>query len=362
MSEKREPLTYKAAGVDIEKANEALKAMMVFFRQTHNQYMLNAEGQPFAAPMALGKMLKDLRIWPDQAVLSLTVDSAGTIPQEAVLALDFYPDGMVNTAYNVAAHCLTDTACGGLLPVALLDMICSTTMDPEVHQFIAKGITEASLELGCVPVIGGELAQCPGTTVEGQYDIIGIVLGLGSEEDRIKPTERVKPGHLILGYDVGFHQINASSLLRRVFKTVGLGISDIFPPTGRTVAESLLQRQPNWAKMVMAQMNAGVKISANSHITGGGMPDNISRNLPEGCRAIIHRDWWNVPAFFQWFIENGPVDEREAIAKFNMGVGFSQIMPRNEVDKATLMVADPLGFKGRVIGEVVSGERGVEFI
>ena len=363
MSETRQPLTYAAAGVDTAKANAALTAMMVHFRQTHNQYMLDADGQPFAAPMALGRMLKDLRIWPDQAVLSATVDSAGTIPQEAVLALDFFPEGMVNTAYNVAAHCCADIACGGLTPFMFLDMITSTDMNPAINELISQGITDACLELDPpVMVVGGELAQCPGTMAEGQYDIIGFAIGMGDEVWRIKPTERVKPGHVIVGYKVGFHMINGSSLIRRVLKVAGLGIKDIFPPTGKTVAESLLQRQPNWAKMVMAQMNAGIKLSANSHITGGGMPDNISRNLPEGCRAVIDLSNWKVPDFFTWLMETGPVEPQEAFAKFNMGIGFVQIMPRMEADRATLMIADPMGFTPYHLGEIVEGERGVEFI
>lgn len=271
---------------------------------------------------------------------------------------------MVNTAYNVATHCFVDIACGGFSPFMFLDMISSTDMNPAINELIALGITDACTEFEPpVMVVGGELAQMPGTLVEGQYDIIGIGIGIGDEENRIRPTERVKPGQPIVGLPVDFHMINGSSLIRRVLKIAGLGIKDIFPPTGKTVAESLLRRQPNFAKVVLVQLEFGLEISANCHITGGGMPDNISRNLPEGCRAIIDRSNWQVPEFFTWLMGTGPVEPQEAFAKLNMGIGFVQIFPDvTTATRAMLIARERFGLQARIIGQIVEGERGVEFI
>jgi len=358
--EGREPITYAGAGVDIDAANRSLQAMLPFIKQTHGRHLMDRAGQPFSAPVALGLAAAGERIPIEQLMIAPSVDSAGTIPQEALLALDFFPEGLTNTGYNVTAHCCADVACGGVTPFIFLDMITSTDMRPEINALIIQGMAEACKELA-VMIVGGELAQCPGTIVEGQYDVIGFAIGYGRRDAYINPKERVKPGQVIVGYHVGFHMINGSSLIRRVNAAAGLGIRDIFPPTGKTVAESLLRRQPNFAKMVGAQLAKGLYISANSHITGGGLPDNIGRNLPEGCQAVIDSTKWEIPPFFGWLIEQG-VPLEEAIARLNMGIGFAQIYPTEHEARRALAIAEQLGFSGAKIGEIVAGERGVKVL
>jgi len=356
----REPITYKDAGVDIDAANASLVAMFPFLTLTHGLDMLDRHGQPFSAPVAIGQAAARDGIPLEELIIASSVDSAGTIPQEAIAAYSFFPAGLVNTGYNVAAHCCADVACGGNKPYFLLDMITSTDMQPLINGLIIKGMSEASVELG-VMIVGGELAQCPGTIVEGQYDVIGFCLGYGRRDRYINPKARIKPGHVIVGYSVGFHMINGSSLLRKVNARAGLGIRDIFPPTGKTVAESLLQRQPNFAKMVIAQLAKGVNISANSHITSGGLPDNIGRNLPENCRAVIDSTKWPRPPFFDWVLEQGVALE-EAFAKLNMGLGFVQVCPTMDEARNGIDIAFKYGFIGQLIGEVVEGERGVQIL
>jgi len=362
MPEKKKGLTYERAGVNISAAKNELERMKIHIESTHDECVLGGVG-PFASAVDLRAIAEELGI--EHPIMLQSVDGAGTIPLIAEMQRDLEgPGSFIPLGYNVAAHCFADVVCGGGQPITLLDCISSTDVNPEVCEEIVAGMAEACQEIGC-RLIGGETAQLPGLIVKGQTDCVGFVTALVDRKDWIQPQERIKPGQLVLGIEsTGIH-LNGLSLFRKiVFELLEMKPDDIFEGTGRTVAGEVLRRQPNYASIVMAEMKREkcINISANSHITGGGLYDNIERNLPENCRVNIDRNRWQVPSLFEWLIENG-ADKDDAWSIWNMGIGFVQIFPTlADLEAAEKLIRKEFGLATFRIGEVVEGERGVEFI
>jgi phosphoribosylformylglycinamidine cyclo-ligase len=358
--EPREELTYEKAGVDISKAEQALQRMKPHCESTHDQYVLGGIG-PFAPVVDITALAQDLGI--KHPVLLASVDGPGTIPLIAQMARDFVPESFVPLGYNVAAHCFADVACGGGRPIAFLDCIDSTDVNPDVHEEIVKGMAEACREIGC-RLIGGETAQLPGLIVPGQTNFAGFVIALAEKRQLINPQRKIHPGQPVLGIESKGIHLNGLSLYRKiVFDVLGMKPSDILPPTRKTIAEEVLQRQPNYALVVIQELAQVIEMCGNSNITGGGLIDNITRNLPDGCKVIIDTSKWGVPPLFRWLIEKGNVPLDDARRTWNIGIGFVQIL-MNEwfLRKAQSLVQEVLGLRSWVIGEVVEGEKGVEFV
>lgn len=348
-----EGLTYAKAGVDVPRAEQAVELYKPHCQSTHDQYVLGGIG-PFAAALHLGALLNDWQMVDPVQLFS--TDGPGTIPLVAAMVRDSMPESFVPLGYNVAAHCFSDLACSGGRPLAYLDSISSLDLDLAIHEEIVKGNAEACREVGA-RLLGGETAQLPGMLMPGVTNFEGFAVALVEKKDWIQPHERIVPFMSVIGIEAAFPHLNGLSLARKIcFETLGMKATDTIPATGKSVAESLIQRQPIYSKIVQAQMEAGLFICGASHITGGGLYANIRRNLPEGCQVVLHSDWWEVPPLFKWLIQQGKVAKEEAFRTWNMGIGFAEVFESEEVARQAIkLVQEQFGLKAWIIGEVVPG-------
>jgi phosphoribosylformylglycinamidine cyclo-ligase len=238
-----------------------------------------------------------------------------------------------------------------------LDYVGLSRLDPSRVESIVKGVADGCRQAGCA-LIGGETAELPDLYRDGEYDLAGFAVGV-VERARIIDGGRVRPGDVILGLaSSGLHS-NGYSLARRiVFGVMGLQVGSMLPGVGRSVADELLEPTRIYVCAVREVLSK-VEVHAMAHITGGGLPGNVPRVLPEGCRAVLRRRAWHVPPIFRMLAEAGRVSEAEMLRTFNMGIGYVVIVPASAAAEARAALV-ATGEAVYEVGEIVSGERGVE--
>jgi phosphoribosylformylglycinamidine cyclo-ligase len=287
-------------------------------------------------------------------VLVSSTDGVGSKLKVAFLA-----DRHTTVGIDLVAMGVNDVLVHGAEPLYFLDYVGMSRVDPARVEAIVSGVAEGCRQAGCA-LVGGETAELPDLYAAGEYDLAGFAVGV-VERSRIVDGRSVKPGDRVLGLaSSGLHS-NGYSLARRiVFDVMGLGIDAPFPRTGRSVADELLEPTRIYAASVKALLEA-VPVAAMAHITGGGLPGNVPRVVPEGCRVMIRRGSWKVPPVFEVLREAGKVEEAEMLRTFNMGIGYVVIVDRAAVGPATEALTRA-GERVVALGEVVAGPRGVELI
>jgi phosphoribosylformylglycinamidine cyclo-ligase len=222
---------------------------------------------------------------------------------------------------------------------------------------LVAGVAEGCRRAGCA-LIGGETAELHDLYATGEYDLAGFAVGV-VERERILDGAAVKPGDVVLGLaSSGLHS-NGYSLARRiVFHVLGLRVDAMFPGTGRTVADELLEPTRIYAAAVRAALTAG-GVTAMANITGGGLVGNVPRVLPDGCRVVLRRNAWPVPAVFETLREAGRVSETEMLRTFNLGIGYVVIVRESSADGVRGALVEA-GETVWTIGEVVAGDTAVE--
>lgn len=360
MGKQREKTTYEKAGVSIPLQEQALQLITPHCLSTHDAYVLGGIG-PFASAVDLTAIMKHHHI--KEPIMLQSTDGPGTIPLIAQMARDVMEESYLPLGYNVAAHCFADAACAGGIPITFLDNISSLDLDIQIYREIVAGMAEACREIGC-RLTGGEMAQLPGMLPTGVTDFAGFVTALVDRKNWINPRERIRPWNVVVGLPATFPHLNGISLVRKIlFDQLGMTISDTLPPTGESIAKTLLQKQPNYGRYVLRLIERRFMISGASHITGGGLYDNIIRNLPDGCRVILKKKSWKVPKLYRWLIKKGNVPIEDAYHTWNMGIGFVLIFPfRAQARAAVSYLKREFGVNALTIGKVVEGERGVEII
>ncbi|MBI1845800.1 MAG: phosphoribosylformylglycinamidine cyclo-ligase [Candidatus Rokubacteria bacterium] len=339
-----EPLSYRDAGVNIEAGDEAVRRIAPLARSTARPEVLGGIGG-FAGLVRVPAGYRE-------PVLVSSTDGVGTKLKVAFLA-----DRHDTVGIDLVAMGVNDLIVTGAEPLYFLDYIGMARLDPAKVEAIVGGVAAGCRLAGCA-LIGGETAEMPGLYAAGEYDLAGFAVGV-VEQSRIVDGHAVKPGDRVLGLaSSGLHS-NGFSLARRiVFDALGLGVDAPMPGTGRTVAEELLIPTRIYVRSVLALL-ARLEVHAMAHVTGGGLPGNLPRVLPEGCRAVLHRTSWTVPAVFRTLAAAGGVEDAEMFRAFNMGVGFVIVVPAGAADAATTLLREA-GETVYALGEVVAGERGVE--
>jgi phosphoribosylformylglycinamidine cyclo-ligase len=337
-------LTYRDSGVDIDAGDEAVRRIAPLARTTARPEVLGGVGA-FAAFVRVPAGLVE-------PVLVSSTDGVGSKLKVAFLA-----DRHDTVGIDLVAMGVNDVLVHGAEPLYFLDYVGISRLDPARVEAIVAGVAEGCRRAGCA-LVGGETAELPDLYGPGEYDLAGFAVGV-VERARIVDGHGVKPGDRVLGLaSSGLHS-NGYSLARRiVFDVMGLGVGARFPGTGRSVADELLEPTRIYTDAVKAALEAG-PVSAMAHITGGGLTGNVPRVLPVGCRVVIRRGSWKVPAAFEVLRDAGRVEEAEMFRTFNMGVGYVVIVDREVADRAT----DALTRAGETVyalGEVVAGARGVE--
>lgn len=339
MSEPR-GLSYRDAGVDREAAERAKRGIAELVASTASEDVLSrvgAFGGLFRAPKGL-----------HDPVLVASADGVGTKLKVAMLA------GRHDTVgQDLVNHCVDDILVEGARPLFFLDYVGMGRLEEGTVEALVSGVAAACRQNGCA-LLGGETAEMPDFYDPGEYDLAGFIVGV--VENELRPgSHNVRQGDTLIGLaSSGFHT-NGYTLLRRLFfERLGLGVDDAYPGLDRTVGEVLLQVHRSYLRAVWPSIQKG-RIGALAHITGGGIPGNLDRVMPEGLTARVECGSWQVPEAFQVVMREGAVEEEEMYRTFNMGVGMILVVRPEETD-AALEAAREAGETAWVVGEVGRGE------
>jgi phosphoribosylformylglycinamidine cyclo-ligase len=336
-------MKYQNAGVHIDTADKALKGMKDTIVSTFQKSVLGGFG-------GFGGLfeLKDF----DNPVLVSSVDGVGT-----KLKIAFLMNRHDTVGQDIVNHCINDILTIGAKPLFFLDYISAGQLDSEVIQEVLKGISKACKEQKC-SLIGGETAEMPGFYQNGEYELVGFILG-GVEKEEMIDTSAIREGDQVIGLpSTGLHT-NGYSLARRIlFDAMGLTVNDRIDDLEGTIGEELLKIHRCFAPEILALLKSpsGKDVKGMAHITGGGLIDNIPRILPEGCGVVINRNAWEPQPIFSILREAGDVPIDEMFRTFNMGIGLVIIVNSKGVDSlmSQMESENPV-----VLGDVVSGARRV---
>jgi phosphoribosylformylglycinamidine cyclo-ligase len=334
-------LCYGSAGVDIDASNAAKKRIRKLAESTFTNGVVGGFG-------GFGGMF---RIPPnlEKPVFVSSADGVGTKIKVAIEA------GRHDTiGRDLVNHCVNDILAQGALPLFFLDYIAFGKLDPAVAEAVVAGVAAGCRENGCA-LIGGETAEMPGLYTPPDYDLAGFIVGY-VEENRILGRQLVRPDDILIGLPSSGLHTNGYSLARKIIaERLKLRMGDVFPGGGGTVADVLLAEHRSYLAAVKPVLD---RIHAMAHITGGGLPENLDRALPQSQDAVIDTSSWKVPAVFRVLQEAGSVKPAEMYRTFNMGVGMVVICAPSDA-KAVLLAASAGGVAGWILGTLQSGSGAV---
>lgn len=338
-------MDYKKAGVDIEAGYKSVELMKKHVQATMRPEVLTNIGG-FSGAFSL-KKFKDM----ENPTLVSGTDGVGT-----KLKLAFILDKHDTIGIDCVAMCVNDIACAGGEPLYFLDYIACGKNFPEKIATIVSGVAEGCLQSEAA-LIGGETAEMPGFYPEDEYDLAGFAVGIVDEKDLITGKE-IKAGDVLVGIaSSGIHS-NGYSLVRKVFEMTEESLNTYYDELGKTLGEALLTPTKIYVKALKAVKEAGVTVKGCSHITGGGFYENIPRMLPDGIRAVVEKDSYEVPAIFKLLQKTGDIEEKMMYNTYNMGIGMMLAIDPADVD-ATLEALKAAGETAYVVGKVEDGEKGV---
>ena len=339
-------MDYKKAGVDIEAGYKAVSLMKEHIASTMRPEVLTDIGG-FSGAFSMKKFMG-----MEEPTLVSGTDGVGT-----KLKIAFLLDKHDTIGIDCVAMCVNDIACAGGEPLFFLDYIACGKNEPEKIAKIVSGVAEGCRQSEAA-LIGGETAEMPGFYPVDEYDLAGFSVGVVDRKDMITGKE-LKAGDVLVGMaSSGIHS-NGYSLVRQVFSMNTEALNRHYESLSGTLGETLLTPTKIYVKALKAMKEAGVKIKACSHITGGGFYENIPRMLPEGKRAVVQKDSYEVPAIFKLMARKGNVDEQMMYNTYNMGLGMIVAVDPKDVDK-TMEAMRSAGDTPYVVGKIVDGEKGVD--
>jgi len=340
-------ITYKDAGVDIDAGNTFVKMIKPLVKATSRPEVLadiGGFGGLFSLNMGKYK----------HPVLVSGTDGVGT-----KLKVAFMSDRHDTIGIDLVAMCVNDIIVQGAEPLFFLDYLATAKLDPVKAASIIKGVADGCIQAGCA-LIGGETAEMPGFYTGEEYDMAGFAVGVVEREKIIDGSSITVGNHLIGLASSGLHS-NGYSLARKVIlERMGLGLNDEIPGLGKTVADELLTPTRIYVRSVMNLLR-DFNVSGIAHITGGGLLENIPRVLPNGCKAVIRKESWQVPEIFQIIQRGGNIEEAEMFRTFNCGIGMVLVVPEREADDIMIRLSG-LNETAFHIGEVFKCEPGKECV
>ena len=338
-------MDYKTAGVDIEAGYESVELMKKYVKETMRPEVLGGLGG-FSGAFSLEK----IRQMENPTLVSGT-DGCGT-----KVKLAFLMDKHDTIGIDCVAMCVNDIACAGGEPLFFLDYIACGKNYPEKIATIVKGVAEGC-KMSDAALIGGETAEHPGLMPEDEYDLAGFAVGVVDQKDLIT-GENIKAGDVLIGIASSGVHSNGFSLVRKVFEMTTESLNTYYDELGTTLGEALIAPTRIYVKALRAVKEAGVTINGCSHITGGGFYENIPRMLPEGARAVVKKDSYEIPAIFKLLQKTGDIEEQMMYNTYNMGLGMVLAVKPEDVEK-TMAAIESAGEKAFVVGSVEAGEKGV---
>ena len=343
MNEKSFSESYKAAGVDITAGYKAVELMKSHIKRTVTDGVCSDIGG-FGGLFELGKV--------KNPVLVSGTDGVGT-----KLKIAFLMDKHDTVGIDCVAMCVNDVICCGAKPLFFLDYIAVGKNVPERVASIVSGVAEGCVQSGCA-LIGGETAEMPGFYPIDEYDLAGFAVGV-VDKKKILNNKTMKEGDVIIALpSTGVHS-NGFSLVRKVFDVES---ADLKTPMeelgGKSLGETLLTPTKIYVKSILALIEK-VKVKAISHITGGGFYENIPRSIPDGFGAKIDKSAVKILPIFDLIAKKGGVSERDMFNTFNMGVGMSVVVSKEDADKA-LSILRQNGEEAYVMGKIVKSDVKIE--
>ena len=339
-------MDYKNAGVDIEAGYKSVELMKKYVKETMRPEVLGGLGG-FSGAVSLESFQG-----MEKPTLVSGTDGVGT-----KLKLAFLLDKHDTVGIDCVAMCVNDIACAGGEPLFFLDYIACGKNYPEKIATIVKGVADGCKQAGAA-LIGGETAEMPGFYPEDEYDLAGFAVGI-VDEKKLITGENLKPGDVLIGMASSGVHSNGFSLVRKVFEMTKGSLDTYYEELGKTLGEALIAPTKIYVKALKAVKDAGVAIKACSHITGGGFYENIPRMLPEGVRAFVKKDSYEVPAIFRLLASKGNIDEQMMYNTYNMGIGMILAVDPAQAESAVAAIREA-GEIPYIIGEVKAGEKGVE--
>ncbi|MET0051507.1 MAG: phosphoribosylformylglycinamidine cyclo-ligase [Candidatus Thiodiazotropha sp.] len=310
-------LSYRDAGVDIDAGNALVERIKPIVKKTFRPGVLTGLGG-FGALFEL-----PLDRYREPVLVSGT-DGVGT---KLKLALELNRHDSIGI--DLVAMCVNDIVVAGAEPLFFLDYYATGKLDLEVATSVISGIARGC-ELAGAALTGGETAEMPGMYEAGDYDLAGFCVGIAEKSQLIQP-ERVRPGDVLIGLASSGPHSNGYSLIRKILEVSGASLDQ--PMGDQTLGDALLAPTRIYVKPLLALMQQ-VEIHALAHITGGGLPENLPRVLPEGCQAIIDSDSWDLPPVFVWLKQQGNLVSHEMLRTLNSGVGMVICVAEEQADLA----------------------------
>ncbi len=337
-------LTYAEAGVDIKAGDDAVERIKKLAASTFTPQVLRGIG-------AFGGFYKPDFKGISEPVLVSSVDGVGTKLKLAFMT------GIHNTVgEDLVNHCINDILVHGARPLYFLDYIATGKLQPSVVADIVAGMSRGCKNAG-MALVGGETAEMPDFYRAGEYDLAGCIVGV-VDEPKIIDGSAVKVGDVLLGLGSNGLHTNGYSLARMAVFTQGSLRSDYYDSgLGETVAQALMKVHRCYAPLVRPLLDR-FTIHGMAHITGGGIPGNLSRILPKGCQARVKKESWPVPPIFPFLSRIGSLDYEDMYSAFNMGIGYIMAVGKEDVEgiTAALKLANEPVYQ---IGHIEAGNQGV---
>ena len=337
--------SYAAAGVDITAGYKAVELMKSHIKRTRNEGCLDdvgGFGGCFGLPMGY-----------EEPVLVGGTDGCGTKVKLAILM-----DKHDTIGIDAVAMCVNDIICCGAKPLFFLDYIACGKNIPEKIAAIVSGVAEGCVQSGAA-LIGGETAEHPGMMPEDDYDLAGFAVGI-VDKKKILDNTTMQEGDIIIALPSSGVHSNGFSLVRKVFDIGNCDLNKTYEELGgKTLGETLLAPTKIYVKPILALIE-NVTVRAISHITGGGFYENIPRSLPEGFGAKIDKASLKILPIFDLIAKVGNIPERDMFNTFNMGIGMSVVVKKDEADKALEILKDN-GIDAYIMGEIIKSDEGVVF-
>lgn len=338
-------MDYKHAGVDIEAGYKSVELMKEHVKKTLRPEVLTGLGG-FSGAFSMERFKQ-----MEKPTLVSGTDGVGT-----KLKLAFLMDKHDTIGIDCVAMCVNDIACAGGEPLFFLDYIACGKNYPEKIADIVKGVAEGCLQSDAA-LIGGETAEHPGLMPEEEYDLAGFAVGIVDENDMITGQD-LKAGDVLIGVASSGVHSNGFSLVRKIFEMTKESLDTYYDELGKTLGEALLTPTRIYVKAMKSMKDAGVKVKACSHITGGGFYENIPRMLKDDTVAVIEKNSYPIPPIFTLMAKKGNVDEQMMYNTYNMGLGLVIAVDPAQAD-AAIAAIEAAGEKAYRVGSIEAGEKGV---
>ena len=333
-------MDYKSAGVDVEAGRAFVQRIKSSVEATHRQEVVGGLGG-FGGMMRLPAGLR-------QPLLVSGTDGVGT---KLELAQDHQAHH--NVGIDLVAMCVNDVITSGAQPLFFLDYMATGALSPDAMVEVVEGIADGCQQSGC-SLLGGETAEMPGFYPAGRYDLAGFCVAV-VEESELIDGHQVQPGDAVIGVASSGVHSNGFSLVRRVLAQANADRSTLYGPDQRPLIDDLLRPTQIYASLVKHLLSGSLPIHAMAHITGGGLPENLPRCLPAGCRAQVSPTSWARPPLFDWLQSAGTIPERDLWHTFNLGIGFCVVVPQDQTDQ-TIAACRAQQLQAWPIGSIVEGK------